>query len=302
VSIHEGIVILGAPRSGTTLLRRLFDAHQDIDCPGETYLLGACARFCQSEITPQGVAMGVVPGLSQLGVAADEVRRQLRELAFGFHRDHARAKGKARWAMKTAVDSFYLAEVEHLIMGHAHVVAIVRHGLDAVASMAEMTAETGAFLSELHEYVKSTPWPSEAYARAWTDISRGLAELAERHPDDVTLIRYEDLVANPSDVFGRVLERVGASWDDTLLDRAMTGSTSVGLGDWKTYQQSAVTDRSVGRHRDLPSPGLARLVPIVAEELRRHGYEVPEAQTESTEKADRRTRLAMLMNLAKREE
>ncbi|MCA9663328.1 MAG: sulfotransferase, partial [Myxococcales bacterium] len=32
-----GIIVLGAPRSGTTLLRRLLDAHPNIACPPETY-------------------------------------------------------------------------------------------------------------------------------------------------------------------------------------------------------------------------------------------------------------------------
>ncbi|HEY4117191.1 MAG TPA: sulfotransferase [Byssovorax sp.] len=32
---YEGAVILGPPRSGTTLLRRLVDAHPNLSCPPE---------------------------------------------------------------------------------------------------------------------------------------------------------------------------------------------------------------------------------------------------------------------------
>jgi hypothetical protein len=280
----------------------LFDAHPEIACPGETYLLGACARLIRSERTPQGIEMGVVPGLSLLGIAEAEVQARLREWAFSFHRDHAKSKGKPRWAMKTAVDAFYIKDIERLIMGQAHVVAIVRNGLDVICSMDEMTKETGAFLSEIHEYAKLTPWPMEAYARAWSDISRALAGLASRHPQDVTLVRYEDLVSDPNQVFSMILERVGASQDDRLIGRALGSDTSVGLGDWKTYRQSSIHTDSIGRHHSLPEPAMIRLLPILEEEMRRHQYEITEVKVAANVKdSDRRVRLAMLLNMAKQD-
>ena len=38
---HDGINVMGVPRSGTTLLRGIGDAHRDIACPRETNLLSA---------------------------------------------------------------------------------------------------------------------------------------------------------------------------------------------------------------------------------------------------------------------
>jgi protein-tyrosine sulfotransferase len=300
VTVHEGIVVLGSPRSGTTLLRRLLDAHPDIACPGETYLLGAAARFLATEATPKGVQMGVAPGLSQLGVPAAEVVDRVRELAFGFHRDHARRVGKPRWAMKTASDSFYVRGLEPVVIGHAHVVVMVRNGLDVVASMNELLDQTGAFLRELQPYLQATAWPMEAHARAWVDISRELAGLAERHPREVTVLRYEDLVADPAAGLRRVLDAVGAAWDDSLLSRAMGERSSPGIGDWKTYQASEVTAASVGRYQALPRPALARLIPLLEPELRRHGYDVPVIAADTDAQADRRNRLAMLLAAAKK--
>ena len=39
---YEGVLIVGVPRRGTTLLRRIFDSHPNICCPPETYLFGSC--------------------------------------------------------------------------------------------------------------------------------------------------------------------------------------------------------------------------------------------------------------------
>ena len=51
----RGVVIIGTPRSGTTLLRRILDAHPAIACPPETYLLSGAARFLHEESFAQGL-------------------------------------------------------------------------------------------------------------------------------------------------------------------------------------------------------------------------------------------------------
>ena len=46
---EKGVIILGCPRSGTTLLRRLLDSHPDLSCPGETFLFRGAARFLKED-------------------------------------------------------------------------------------------------------------------------------------------------------------------------------------------------------------------------------------------------------------
>ena len=92
-----GIVILGSPRSGTTLLRRVLDAHPNIAAPGETYLLTACARFLAEDKVVDGMDIGVLNGLGFLGFEGADVVARLREFAFGFREDHAAREGKGRW-------------------------------------------------------------------------------------------------------------------------------------------------------------------------------------------------------------
>lgn len=58
-----GIVVLGLFRSGTTLLRRLLDAHPRIHCPSETFLFSACANFVESQEIAEGMEVGAMSGL-----------------------------------------------------------------------------------------------------------------------------------------------------------------------------------------------------------------------------------------------
>lgn len=145
--------MLGAPRSGTTLVRRLLDAHPDVACPPETVLLTAAARFLHEQPLDQGVRFGVFTGLATAGFPRDEVLRRVRELVFGFHREHAARAGKRLWAEKTAVDAFHVPAIEELCGEHVRYVGVLRHGLDVALSMKDLTERSGGALPELQAYL-----------------------------------------------------------------------------------------------------------------------------------------------------
>lgn len=294
---HQGIIILGMPRSGTTLLRRLLDGHPNIACPGETFLLKATARFLETESIAYSIDYGVLGGLGAAGFSEDEVLSELRALAFGFLATIAEREGKPRWAAKTAVESFYVDQIEKIYGDHAYFVCITRHGLDVVSSLKEFTDETQGYIRELHGYIKSHPRPLEAFAHAWADVTASLLSFVERHPENAILCRYEDLVAAPESTLERVLEFVGEGWDANVLRAAFDKKDVRGLGDWKTYGKSSIDEASVGRWKTLPQEAVRRLSNIVNPALKACGYEPVEAGEELTgEAAMRKYELAMMFN------
>jgi len=291
-----GIVILGTPRSGTTLLRRLLDAHPSIACPGETNLLAACGRFLESERTVAGVDIGVLSGLSFAGIPEGAVIDRLRELVLGFHRDIAARAGKARWAEKTAVDSFYLGAIERLMAGHAKFIVVNRHGLDFSASMDELCRENGVYLPEIHAYLRRHPMPLEAFARCWVDLTGGLLDFAARHPDDAIVVRYEDLVGDTDTVLAGVLRFLGEEMPADLVGRALRSRSRIGLGDWKTYGHSTVDSGSVGRGAAIPEYARAVVARIINPTLIRAGYaEIPCTESPSPADARRAYELGVLL-------
>jgi protein-tyrosine sulfotransferase len=285
---YEGIVILGVPRSGTTLVRRLLDAHPRIACPPETNLLSGASRFLQEHQFAGGLSVGVVPGLDFAGFREAEVLERLREFVFDFWRAHARRAGKARWAEKTAVDVFHLDAIERVCGARCRYVCVVRHPLDVVCSIKELADTMQSHLPELFAYVQRNPAQLEAFAQAWRDGNERLLRFCADHPDWTVRLRYEDLTRQPTAELARVLDFLGEETDvDALLDQALGRAGSVGLGDWKTYDTTSIQTSSVGRHSSLSRWTLERLAPIVNPTMERLGYVPIESQI-GNDSADRR--------------
>lgn len=272
---YEGIVVLGVPRSGTTLMRRLLDAHPRIACPPETNLLSGAGRFLEEHRFAGGLSVGVIPGLDFSGFDEAVVLHRFREFLFAFWRDIAARAGKPRWAEKTAVDVFHLDVIERLCGARCRYVCVFRHPLDVVCSIKELTDKMECCLPELFEYVQRNPAQLEAFAQAWRDGNERLLRFCEDHPDWAIRVRYEDLADNPAGELTRVFDFLGEPTDvQALLSRAFSRSESVGLGDWKTYDTKSVGTGSVGRHSKLSKWTLRRLAPVVNPLMERLGYPI----------------------------
>ncbi len=294
--MKRGVVIMGTPRSGTTLLRRILDAHPALACPPETYLLSAAARFLHEESFAQGLKIGVLFGLGYAGFDEAQVLARLRTFVFEFFQDHARQQGKNRWVEKTAFDGFHLAEIRRICQGHVDFVCIQRHGLDVACSLADLVEKTGGYVEELHTYLQRDPEPLAALARAWVDTASAVADLAAE--DERTIdIRYEALTEDPQGVIRQVLEFIDEPWEEGLIERALRSSGQMGFGDWKTYARTAIDTSSVDRWKQLPPSTVDQLARICNPTLDRLGYTpVPTGPAdEDAEAAKRRYELGLMV-------
>ncbi|MGH6933274.1 MAG: sulfotransferase family protein [Dongiaceae bacterium] len=297
---HPGIILLGMPRSGTTLLRRILDAHPNICCPGESFLLRATSRFLESEEIAFGIEYGVLGGLGAIGYEQAEILARTRQMAFGYFEELARAANKPRWACKTAVDSFHIKGIERLYGEHAYFIGVARHGLDVACSLREFSDELQGYIAELHPYIRQHARPLEAFTHAWADVTRDVRGLVERHPDNAMLCRYEDLIADPTGTMTRLLDFVGETWRPDLLEGAFAPKEVVGLGDYKTYATKTINKDSIDRWHGLADDMVAKLAEIANPELEACGYPpVAAGKKLSSDDAMRLYELAMMFKSVK---
>jgi protein-tyrosine sulfotransferase len=300
---YEGIIVLGSPRSGTTLLRRLLGAHPNIACPPETNVFTAIGRFLKEDPIAEGVRLGPVSGLAFAGIPPDETIGRLRELCFGFFRSIAQKQGKPRWASKTAWDCFYVDEIERLCGDHSQFICIRRHGLDVICSVQELCLENESYQRELYDYVRRHPFPLEAFAHMWVDVTERIARFAAAHRANTLEIRYEDLAADPRQVMSQVFEFVGETPDAAIVERALANKSDVGFGDFKAYQRTSIDQASVGRSKSLSPHTRSQLGKIINPTLEASGYPLaPTLAERSDDDVRRRHELGLLVQAMKRPE
>jgi protein-tyrosine sulfotransferase len=291
----KGVVVFGLFRSGTTLLRRLLNTHPRIHCPSETYLLSACSSFMSSMPIAEGMEVGAISGLRQLGYSEEQILERLRTFAFSFLAEAADRAGKPRWAEKTPSDIGHIDAIERLCGSEVRYLGIVRHGLDVVCSMEELVGKTQCFIGGMHDYIRRNARPLHAYAEMWRDVNEALHGLQQRRPNEVMVIRYEDLVDDPSVVMGEVFRYLGESPVEDVARLAFESDSGLGNGDWKTYATTGVGRSPVGRWRSrLSRHSAAELGQIVNPTLRLFDYETLGAPREiTTEQAEREYRLRL---------
>lgn len=267
-------IVLGFPRSGTTLLRQLLDAHDQISCPPEPWLTTAAARFV-TETPSNGPSIGVLTGLGFSDIPEEDILAPLREMVLAHHR---RIAGDAPVMVeKSGFDGFYIDELETVFAGHARFICLWRNPLAVAASMRDLEQRMGVVMPELTRYRAGADRDVTAYARAWAESSAKLRGFAERHADDCVRLTFEDLVADPETQLNRVYDFLGVAPEAArTLPIALSGRAAPGLGDWKVSERASIDPAAAqGWKRRLNRQEIAAITPVLEPEMTALGYEPP---------------------------
>src|SRR5688572_7375160 len=142
-------MIVGSPRSGTTLLRLMLDAHPELAIPPETGFLVLGEQLAEEGEAARDQFFAAVTGYPpdapawlDFGIPAETFRLRLRQLdpftvSDGFrlfYRMYAQRFGKPRGGDKTPMYCRHLQAIERLLP-EARFVHIIRDGRDAAVSL-----------------------------------------------------------------------------------------------------------------------------------------------------------------------
>jgi len=192
--VTRPIFVVGCPRSGTTLLRLVLDAHPSIACGPETHVLEDLAR-----------TLGDRAGqLQEFGFDRAFWLERVRTFFGGFHEEYARRRGKPRWADKTPGYVLLLDLIDELFPD-AQIVHVLRDGHDVVASQREKWGYRPAFTCA------NGGW--EEHVRAGRRFGARVGATSGRY----TEVRYERLVAEPEAVLRTLCDFLGEPFVPELL-------------------------------------------------------------------------------------
>lgn len=225
------LFIVGVPRSGTTLLRLMCDAHPDLSIPPEMSFIPAVTDLRGRGDKLRGAFLDAVTGMATWQDA--NIERAEFEDALGefepftvaegvraFYRIYARRFGKSRWGDKTPAYCLHMDRIEKLLP-EARFVHIIRDGRDVALSLRGLWFSPGDSIEEL-----ANLW------RSWIMTARRLGRRRRHYME----VRYEELIEDAPGVLRRVCDFVELPYD-TRMERYYE-SAGVRLDEVNTMYRS----------------------------------------------------------------
>jgi hypothetical protein len=209
-------VIVGAPRSGTTLLRFMLDAHPDLAIPPETGFLtlghslpGVGGQVRERFFEAITHFPPDAPAWDDFGVSRHRLWALLQAttpftIAGGyraFYRAYAERFGKPRWGDKTPLHCLHLTTIQQ-VLPEAHFIHVIRDGRDVARSLRQTWFSPGREVETLAEY----------WMTCVTTARRHAAQC--RHYLE---LRFEDLVHAPATVLARVCRFIDLSYSPEMM-------------------------------------------------------------------------------------
>ncbi|MDD5579390.1 MAG: sulfotransferase [Methylobacter sp.] len=210
-------VIVGAPRSGTTLLRFMLDAHTELAIPPETGFLALCAKWLKSpEVSPEKfieTISGFPPGSPiwpDFGIDKEVLSDMLDQngcfkIAPGiraFYRAYANRFNKPRYGDKTPNYCFHISAI-HELLPETRFIHLIREGRDVALSWRKTWFAPGQAISTL--------------AQAWRQHIESAREQVQRNAVPVLEIRYEALITQPRLSLQRICDYIELPYSDQML-------------------------------------------------------------------------------------
>jgi hypothetical protein len=269
------IIILGCPRSGTTLLQAMLHSHPRIAIAPETrFLLPAYRRRrrfgdLEERANRRALAKFIVGRghlFSNLGLDRRETIRQIVAgpptlgSAIGVVlRAYAERLDRSRWGEKRPGYHRHIDVVMRLFPD-AQIVHVVRDPRDCVASLKRM------------------PWwnrPVYHSVSAWAQSLDYTDEAMRKWPGVVARVQYERLVADPETELEALCAALGEDYDPAMAEPERLAPVVVPGRDWHQSTRVSPTTARVGRWRgELESWEAALCETVLAERMKRFGYEL----------------------------
>lgn len=228
------IIIGGCYRSGTSLLRRILNAHARIQCgPEVKFFRDYYGDYFDDPIKHLRFTTSARSILDE-----DELLDVLGQAFVTVHERAAARVGKPRWADKNPENVLYLRQWQRLLGDGWLFVHVARNPLDTLASMKETP------------FPLTLPGNLESRAALYVRYNRAALDFAAAHPSRYYRILYEEIVNAPVPTLHALMEWLGETFEGQQLTYNQAFQ-QIGLEDPKVALTSSVHTESVGRWRHM---------------------------------------------------
>jgi hypothetical protein len=231
------IILGGCHRSGTSLVRRVLNAHSRIYCGTEVEFFrdfyGDYFYDPLKHIRFTSSARALVPD--------DELMQLLGPVFLTLHERAAAAAGKRRWADKNPDNVLYLKDWQRLLGDAWWFILVTRNPLDTIASIKEA------------EFNETIPEALDARIAFYNRYNEAGLEFVAAHPTRARVLIYEQLVSDPPAVLGSLMQWLGEEFEPTQLAFNQMPQAR-GLEDHKVRETTTIHRASVGRWKGTLTP------------------------------------------------
>lgn len=252
--------LVGYPRSGTTLVERLLDAHNHVVATPELPMVDAMRNAIDTRV-PGG---SVYPGaLNEVG--AEEISR-LRTVYWDVVAElHAEAVGDKLLVDKHPLNLDHLGLIARIFPG-AKVLVALRDPRDVCVSCFTTDFAPNNVTIRYRDLLET--------ARAYAATMRLWLRYREILPLEFHPYRYEDLTRDPRGVLGDIVAFLGLDWHDGLLESADQNVGRYVNTPSYTGVTEQVNSRAVGRWQGYAEQ-LEPAMPLLQPYIEAFGYDEP---------------------------
>lgn len=277
------VFIVGMPRSGTTLLSCMLDAHPQLAISPETHFYTRCRPEAHSADEPINAAWHCLRqqlGVREIDLTEEELDRMWGrlerknrssppDLLRAMCSTYAERSGAEAWGEKTPN---HLDHVPTILedFPEAAILCIVRDPRDVCLSLRGM------------------PWNRDSLpesARKWRRYARLSEKFQRDYPNQFRQFRYEDLLVDPERLLGDILEWLNVPFDSAVLSfhEQEDGPVYSNREPWKQKAQTPLDPQNREKWRTRMGPAEQWVVQrVVGRQLRKEGYPAPPVSLDGT--------------------
>lgn len=271
------IFIIGTERSGTNLLRLILNAHSHIAVPHPPHIMKFFSPIepLYGDLTEDGNFRGLITDvcrLVELHTYPWEIRpdprrvfqrarhRDLISIFFEIYDQYLEYSCKARWCCKSTFMIEHVAAILRLAPD-ARFIFMVRDGRDVAVSAKD------SIFNHFHVYYSAQRWSREQRL--------GLDWMAQLSPEQIMLLRYEELIADPHSVVRSICTFLGEPFEEQMLEYHRSGearkSGSLSIS-WKNTSRPVMSGNAAKFRERLTEREILLFEAIACRELDALGY------------------------------